>query len=242
MKARMHLASAVVACVATLQITAVAAQPSEELLINGHIYTANPNAPWAQSVAISRGKIVAVGTNEALQQYRDRSSRVIDLRGRTVIPGIFDAHVHSMFGSMALHGLNLSTPKESIWPDQPDELIARLTAYARVHPKEKIIFVRGNFASSGDAMPSHTLLDRAVPDRPVIIHNVSEHALWLNGKALELACVTAGRRWRTSIEEKYIVREAGWQTARGAAGSLHGAGGARRASDIDHRGEARTAA
>lgn len=205
MKATMHLAAAVVACAAALQTTAGAAQPGAELLINGHIYTANPKAPWAQSLAIMDGKIVAVGTDEALQKYRNGSTRVIDLRGRTVIPGIFDAHVHSMFGSMALHGLNLSVPSESIWPDQSDELVARLAAYARAHPRDKIIFVRANFATSGDAIPSHTLLDRAVPDRPVIVHNVSEHALWLNGKALELAGVT-DKPVANPIEEKYIVR------------------------------------
>src|SRR6185437_12372273 len=138
------------------------------------------------SLAISHGKIDAVGTNEDLQKYRDPSTRVIDLHGRTVIPGIFDAYVHSMFGAMALHGLNLSTPKESIWPDQADELVARLKAYAEAHPNDKIIFVRANFGESGKSMPSHALLDRAVSDRPVIVHNVSEHALWLNGKALEL--------------------------------------------------------
>jgi predicted amidohydrolase YtcJ len=182
------------------------AAASETLLINGHIYTANPKTPFAQSLAVSHGKIDAVGTNEALQKYRDGSTRVIDLHGRTVIPGIFDAHVHSMFGSMALHGLNLSVPKESIWPDQADELVARLKAYAEAHPNDKIIFVRANFGESGKSMPSHALLDRAVSDRPVIVHNVSEHALWLNGKALELAGVT-DKPVADPLEEKYIVRE-----------------------------------
>lgn len=205
-----HLPWSAAVCAAALLQLAMAAHASETLLINGHIYTAEPKAPWAQSVAISHGKIEAVGSNDALQKYREGSTRVIDLHGRTVIPGIFDAHVHSMFGSMALHGLNLSTPSESIWPDQPDELVARLKAYARTHPKDKIIFVRANFASSGDSMPSHTLLDRAVSDRPVIVHNVSEHALWVNRKTLELAGVT-DKPVANPIEEKYVVREANGQ-------------------------------
>jgi len=205
-RASWRLASGTGACAAALLLTGMAAEASETLLINGHIYTANPEAPWAQSVAISHGKIDAVGSNEALQKYREGSTHVIDLHGRTVIPGIFDAHVHSMFGSMALHGLNLALPEESIWPDQPDELVARLKAYAGAHPSDKIIFVRAHFGTSGDSMPSHTLLDRAVSDRPVVVHNVSEHALWLNGKALELAGV-ADKPVANPIEEKYIVRE-----------------------------------
>jgi predicted amidohydrolase YtcJ len=205
-RARPRLASGLALCAATLFLHGVV-HASDTLLINGHIYTANPHAPWAQSVAISHGKIDAVGTNEALARYRSASTRVIDLQGHTVLPGIFDAHVHSLFGSMALHGLNLSQPQESIWPDQADELVARLKAYARAHPNDKVIFVRANFATSGDTVPSHTLLDRGVSDRPVIVHNVSEHALWLNGKALELAGVTA-KPVANALEEKYIVREA----------------------------------
>jgi predicted amidohydrolase YtcJ len=199
------LRAVLVAAAATALLSAGVAAASETLLIHGHIYTANPKAPWAQSLAISHGKIEAVGTDQALQQYRDGSTRLIDLHGRTVIPGIFDAHVHSLFGSMALHGLNLSVPEGSVWPDQADELIARLKAYARAHPDDKILFVRANFATSGDAMPTHALLDRAVPDRPVIVHNVSEHALWLNAKALELAGV-GEQPVANPIEERFIVR------------------------------------
>ena len=204
MRTRMRWASLVSTCAGALLLATVT-EASDTVLMNGHIYTANPKALWAQAIAISNGKIDSIGTNEAMQPYREGSTHVIDLHGRTVIPGIFDAHVHSMFGSMALHGLNLSQPQESIFPDQPDELVARLKAYASAHPKDKIIFVRADFASSGDAMPTHALLDRAVSDRPVIVHNVSEHSLWLNAKALELAGVT-NQPVANPIEEKYIVR------------------------------------
>ena len=108
-----------------------------------------------------------------------------DLHGQTVIPGIVDSHMHLLYGAFALHGLNLSTPESSITPDKPALLIERLRAYAAAHPKDAVIFGRADFSTVPPTTPSHALLDRAVPDRPVVIHNTSEHALWLNAAALQ---------------------------------------------------------
>ncbi len=73
-----------------------AVPPADMVLINGKIVTVNPRSLIAQAVAIQQGKFVAVGTNNDIQQYVGNATRVIDLHGRTVIPGLVDSHMHAI--------------------------------------------------------------------------------------------------------------------------------------------------
>lgn len=180
---------------------------SDTLLIHGRIYTGNAKAPWAQAVAITGTRIDAVGTDQEILARRQPKTQVIDLQGRTVIPGISDSHTHMWFGAMALHGINLSTPEFSITPDDAGALVEKIKDYARSHAGEKILFGRADFSTTPPSTPTHDLLDKAAPDRPLIIHHTSEHALWVNAKALELAGIT-DRPVADPAEEKYIIRDA----------------------------------
>src|SRR3984893_126141 len=102
---------------------------SDTVLIHGHIYTGNPKAPWVQALAISGSRIDTVGTDGEILSRRSAKTEVIDLQGRTVVPGFSDSHIHMWFGALALHGLNLSTPESSITPeDDPEILVSK--AYA----------------------------------------------------------------------------------------------------------------
>jgi predicted amidohydrolase YtcJ len=185
----------------------ISAHGSNTLLIHGHIYTGNPKAPWAQAVAITGTRIDAVGSDQEILGRKLANTLVIDLNGRTVIPGISDAHTHMWFGAMELHGFNLSTPDASITADNPDALVEKIKAYAAGHPHDKVLIGRADFGTVVPATPTHELLDRAVPDRPVIIHNTSEHALWVNAKALEFAGIT-DRPVEDPAEERNIIRDA----------------------------------
>ena len=181
---------------------------SDTVLIHGHIYTGDPKAPWAQALAITGTRIDAVGTDQEILARKSAKTEVIDLQGRTVVPGFSDDHTHMWQGALALHGLNLSTPEASITPeDDPDILVKQLKAYAASHPKDKVLFARADFSTEPPSTPRHELLDRAVADRPVVVHNSSEHALWVNAKALALAGVT-DQPVADPAEEKYIVRDA----------------------------------
>jgi predicted amidohydrolase YtcJ len=180
---------------------------SDILLIHGHIYTGNPKAPWAQALAITGTRVDAVGTDQEILLRRQAKTELIDLHGRTVIPGISDSHTHMWFGALALHGFNLSTPESSITPDSTDALIEKIKAYAAAHPKDKVLFGRADFSTVAPSSPAHELLDRAVPDRPVVIHNTSEHALWVNAKALAFAGIT-DQPVADPAEEKYVIRDA----------------------------------
>ena len=184
-----------------------AAFASDMLLIHGHVYSGNRQAPWAAAVAITATRIEAVGDDAHILKRRGAHTRVIDLHGQTVIPGIVDSHMHLLYGAIALHGLNLSTPSSSVTPDKPQLLIERLQAYAAAHPKDAILFGRADFSTVPPTTPTHALLDRAVADRPVMIHNTSEHALWLNGAALAMAGVT-DRPVADADEERGVIRDA----------------------------------
>jgi predicted amidohydrolase YtcJ len=180
---------------------------SDTILIHGHIYTGNPEAPWVQALAITGTRIDAVGTDEQILALKQTATTVIDLHGRTVIPGISDSHTHMWLGAMALHGFNLSRPESSTTQTDPDALVAKIRAYAASHPKDRFLFGRADFASEQPGTPTHELLDLAAGDRPVIIHNTSEHALWLNSKALALAGITE-RPVPDPSEERNIIRDA----------------------------------
>jgi len=108
---------------------------------------------------------------------------------------------------MELHGFNLSTPEASITPDNPDALVEKIKAFAASHRADKILIGRADFGTAPPAVPTHELLDRAVPDRPLIIHHTSEHALWVNAKALALAGITS-QPVADPAEERFIIRDA----------------------------------
>jgi predicted amidohydrolase YtcJ len=207
MLVRIMRISAIVCAASVLLLSPSLLFASDTLLIHGHIYTGNEKAPWAQALAITGTKIDALGTDEEILRRRQPKTEVIDLHGRTVIPGISDSHAHMWHGAMALRGINLSTPESSITPDDPDELVAKLKAFAESHPNDKLIFGRADFGTAPPAVPTHELLDRAVPDRPVIIHHTSEHALWLNAKALAFAGIT-DQPVADPTEERNIIRDA----------------------------------
>jgi hypothetical protein len=181
---------------------------ADVLLIHGHIYTGNAKAPWAQALAISGTRIDVVGTDQEVLSRKHAGTQVIDLEGRTVVPGFSDSHTHMWFGGQELHGLNLSTPEGSITPeDEPEELVKKLKAFAAERPNGKVLIARADFSTTPPSTPTHELLDRAVSDRPVIVHNTAEHALWVNAKALELAGIT-DEPVADPAEERNIIRDA----------------------------------
>jgi len=199
--------SFVIFCAAVAVCSSVSVLASDTILVHGHIYTGNPKAPWAQALAISGTRIEAVGTDQEILAHVQPQTKVIDLVGQTVIPGISDSHVHMWFGGLELHGLNLSTPEGTITPDDPEKFVEKIKAFAADHPKDKVLIVRADFNTNPPSTPTHELLDRAVSDRPVVVHFTAEHALFINSKALELAGIN-DQPVADPAEEKNIIRDA----------------------------------
>jgi predicted amidohydrolase YtcJ len=175
---------------------------SDLLLTNGHIYTGNVKEPWAEAIAITGTRIDAAGSNQDVAKNRSSRTKVIDLRGRTVIPGIIDSHTHLWMGALAIHGFNLATPDVYIEPKDEAQLAAKIKEYAAAHPKDKVLFGRVQFPNT----VTHELLDRAVPDRPVVIHAPTEHTYWVNAKALALAGITEKPLADPELD-KFVVRD-----------------------------------
>lgn len=182
---------------------------ADVILINGRIYTAADSGKWAEALAITNDTIDKTGTTAEVMKEKTANTQVIDLKGRMVIPGITDNHVHLWFGSLALSGFNLSTPDSVITPeDHKDLFIAKVKEHAAANPDLPILFGRASFSrGTPDPGPSNAILDAAVPDRPLIVHHTSEHALWVNSKALELAGITNKPLADPDIE-KYVERDA----------------------------------
>jgi len=199
--------SFVIFCAAVAVCSSVSVLASDTILVHGHIYTGNPKAPWAQALAISGTRIEAVGTDQEILAHVQPQTKVIDLVRQTVIPGISDSHVHMWFGGLELHGLNLSTPEGTITPDDPEKFVEKIKAFAADHPKDKVLIVRADFNTNPPSTPTHELLDRAVSDRPVVVHFTAEHALFINSKALELAGIN-DQPVADPAEEKNIIRDA----------------------------------
>ena len=114
-----------------------ATPPADTLLLHGHIYTANPQQRWVEALAVRGDSIVAVGTTAEVEKLRAPSTKVIDLAGRMVMPGIIDDHTHFIWGSAGLVGVQLAGARTV------DEVKQRLSAYAKTHPNETFVYGAG---------------------------------------------------------------------------------------------------
>jgi predicted amidohydrolase YtcJ len=159
---------------------------ADVILIHGRIYTVNARQPWAEALAIREGKILAIGADREIAHYRGPLTKVVDARGRLVLPGFTDCHVHFMDGSFSMQQVNVEDAKTVA------EIQERIKAYAAAHPNAPWVLGRGwsypVFAPSG--LPDKKQLDAIVPDRPVYIEGFDGHTWWANSKALEAAHIT----------------------------------------------------
>jgi len=163
------------------------------LLLNAKVFTMDEARPWAQAIAIHDGKIMAIGSNEEVQQAagETRHASVHDLAGRFVMPGFIDSHTHpgvigltSPAGAKADHP---TTGEDDMLPDAaPDELLAWLKGYGNRHPGPILGLGIWNVEKYLPDGPNRAALDAIFPDRPVILNDNSGHSFWLNSAALNM--------------------------------------------------------
>ena len=174
-------------CLAALCVVVLAqgcGKPSADLVFqNGRIYTVDANRSWAEAVAISGERIVFVGDNDAAGKYIGPETRVVDLHGRMMLPGMQDTHVHPIEYGVDLAILNIGE-LETV-----DDYKLAIAAYAAANPDLPWIIGTGwSFSAFGAGVaPNREDLDELVPDRPVYIGSYDDHAGWVNSKALEIA-------------------------------------------------------
>ena len=160
-------------------------QPSDLVLRNGNIYTVDERKPKAEAVAIKGERIVFVGSNRDVQKFIGKSTRVIDLKGRTVVPGLTDSHQHLSGVGFREMTLNL----EGI--NSLEEFLARVKARVEQTGSGEWVTGRGWIETfwKPPVFPTRAQLDQIAPNNPVILTRADGHASVVNSAALKLANV-----------------------------------------------------
>jgi len=162
--------------------------PAELVLMGGRIITVDPKDDVVEAIAVSGGRIVQVGTKTAIQGLVGPRTRIIELHGRTVTPGLIDAHAHVLDSGLAdLFEIELSNAKRM--QDIVDRVAQRA---ANAKPGEWIVgsgWDEGKLAEH--RYPTAADLDRAAPDNPVWLRNTTGHYGVANSAALRVAGIGA---------------------------------------------------
>ena len=169
---------------AALAPVVLAAQaPADLVLTNGRIYTVDNARPIVSALAVGGGRVLFVGSDAEAKVLASPSTRVIDLHGATVVPGIVDAHAHLLGLGNMLRRVNLAGSMSY------QEVIDRVRAWAKdVKPGEWILGRGWDQNRWVDKQfPTHEALSRAFPNNPVVLDRIDGHALLANAKAMELA-------------------------------------------------------
>ena len=163
--------------------------PADLIVVNTNVITVDAKHPAAEAFAVRAGRFVEVGSNDAIKRLAGPRTRVLDLAGKTIVPGFIDAHAHPrpLF------------EEDSPWysveagPDYVksiDDLIAAVRRKASKTPKGMMILGTGYQETKLGRHPNRHDLDQATTDHPVLISHSSGHLSVCNSKAFELATVT----------------------------------------------------
>jgi predicted amidohydrolase YtcJ len=164
----------------------VSSRTADLILVGGRVHTVDDRQPSAEAVAIQGGRIVAVGHDADVLDMAGPRTRRIDLRGRTLLPGFQDAHVHPVTAGLDRLHCDLSTAHDAAG------YLRLVEDYAMLFPDRPVIEGSGwEMAAFAGGTPSRTLLDAIVADRPVVLDNRDGHGSWVNSVALALAGIDA---------------------------------------------------
>src|SRR5436309_3571485 len=159
------------------------AETAETIFINGNIYTVNENQPSAQAIAVKNDRIIFVGANADGEKFRVGKTHIVDLTGKTVMPGFSDSHCH-IFGigeremTLNLEGTNTR-----------EDFLAKVKERVAQTERDKWITGRGWIETfwKPPQFPTRADLDKIAPDNPVFLTRADGHAAVVNSVALKLA-------------------------------------------------------
>jgi predicted amidohydrolase YtcJ len=169
---------------------------SADLIItNGKVVTVDKNFSIAEAVAVKDGKIISVGSNGAINKLAGKETEVLDLKGKTMLPGINDAHAHiaDWGGYRPPYNLDLKFPNVKSMSDILQLVSQRYKDVKRGEWIQGLGWDEGyleEHKSDPNWLPSKEDLDRVAPDIPVALYGISHHRVLGNSKALELAGIT----------------------------------------------------
>ncbi len=161
-------------------------QEQKTAFVNGNIYTVNKNQPTAEAALIQGNKIIFTGSNEQVKKLSDKNTKIIDLKGKLMLPGFIDGHAHFISGGYYLLGLDLR-PAKSI-----AEFKSLLKSYIEKHEGKWI--TGGNWdheAWEVKDLPTKEMIDDFSKGTPVFVERFDGHMALANSYALKLAGITA---------------------------------------------------
>ena len=158
------------------------------LLINGKIVTVDEKFTTKEAVAVKEGKVLAVGSTKEMKTLKGEATEVIDLEGKTVLPGLYDSHLHMIFTGVSLQIINLRTPPMKSIADMAKAVGEKVK---KAKPGEWIVG-RGwdQVKLSDHRNPTRYDFDKVAPNNPVYLTRTCGHLAVVNSKALEVAGIT----------------------------------------------------
>jgi predicted amidohydrolase YtcJ len=151
---------------------------------NGFVYTVDGVRSRAEAFAVKDGKFIAVGTNGDMKAVTGENTKTVDLKGKMVMPGLIDTHIHALRG--ALTALGLAFPVTS----SVDEIKAAVKKYIADKKLKKGDWVEGAKWTIDYKKLNAKMLDEVSPDNPVFLHDWTNHLGWVNTSALKAAKIT----------------------------------------------------
>lgn len=157
----------------------------DTIYVNGNVYTVNKHFERASAFAVKGDRFIAVGSDKRIRNMAGSQTEVVDLEGKTVLPGMIESHIH--MESMGMGLLEIDAHDLTL-----DEILAEVKQ--KYEDSGPDAWIRGdgwhesNWNASG--FPTKEDLDRVSPDKPVCIRRACGHASWANSRALELAHIT----------------------------------------------------
>ncbi|MGB7394813.1 MAG: amidohydrolase [Pricia sp.] len=168
------------------------------VIVNANVYTVDADFAKAEAFAVHKGKFIAVGTTEEIRE-KYTSDQLVDADGRTITPGLIDAHCHFYRLGLNQQFVDLTGTKSY------EEVLERVEQFQQENQKD---FILGRGWDQNDwenkEFPTRRELDELFPDIPVALERVDGHALLVNKVALD----SAGIQWNTEVEGGEIVKGA----------------------------------
>jgi predicted amidohydrolase YtcJ len=157
-------------------------QPADLVFKNGNIYTVNDARPKAEAVAVKGDQILFVGTNREVQKYVGRNTRLVDLRGQTMVPGMTDSHQHLAGVGFREMTLNLEGTTSL------EDFLAKVKARVDQAKPGEWITGRGWIETfwNPPVFPTRWDLDKVSPNNPVFLDRADGHGAVVNSAALKL--------------------------------------------------------
>ncbi|UYV36851.1 amidohydrolase [Rhodobacteraceae bacterium D3-12] len=158
------------------------------IIHNGQLVTFDPDRPQATALAMSDGKITAVGSEAEVMALATPETKMIDANGGTVLPGFIDSHVHLFGGSVELTCLSL------YGVEGLEAMRDAIVPYANDNPEDALVFcVMADYQILGTGQtPTRHDLDKILSDRPLALFAPDHHTIWANTAALEAAGLLQG--------------------------------------------------